>query len=96
MLSLKQLLLDWGEADQFMNQLLQYFSQTVTNLCILNLTKAQHSFLHLGLFLNLQKLCVSPQHLNSDVVTLFGDHLTLRDLFLIQDRRTNSPVAVDA
>ncbi len=95
-LTLRQLLLEEREADAFMDELQLYFGERITTLCVLNLTKTQHSFFHLGLFLHLRKLCVSPQHLNDDVVYLLSGQQNLRDIFLIQDKNTTPcTVAVD-
>lgn len=87
-LSLRHLLLDDDEADSFLSDLLNYFDQTLKILCIRNLTKHPRPFSHFGLFLNLTKLVVSPQHLNDEVVELIGGQRQLRHLVIVQDETT--------
>lgn len=95
-LHLRHLLLDIGEAEAFLLNLLTYFEQTLENLSIRNLTKHPYSLLHIGLFLNLHKLVISPQHLNDDVVTVIGSHQVMQSLVIVQDENTKGAQSVSA
>ncbi|VDP01300.1 unnamed protein product [Soboliphyme baturini] len=87
-LTLRHLLLEDHEAEEFLTEMLNCFAKTLICLCVRNLTKSSRSFLHFGLFLNLRKLVISPQHLNDDVIYLLGNIAYLEDLFIVQDEYT--------
>lgn len=91
-LRLGHLLLEANEAEPFMTSLLQQFQLKITHLIVVNLTKLPHSFLQLGLFLNLVSLTVSPQHLSDDVICLLSCLKHFRRLRLLQDEMTGNAV----
>lgn len=77
-----------------MRDLLNRFSPNLKILCVRNLTKFPHALMHFGLFLNLRKLIVSPQHLNDDSTFLISSNEAMRDLVIVQDE--NSKLANSA
>ena len=87
-LALRQLQLDAVESDCFIDEVLVFFGEHLECLTVVNVTKQARSFMQLGLFLNLRKLVVSPQHLNDDVVILISGLQLLDDLLILQDEKT--------
>lgn len=95
-LSLQNLLLDSQEAMYLLDSVAQNCFQTLKKLELINCTKYQYPLLPVGIFLALDELRISPQHLNDDVVTLLGS-TTLRNMYIIQTEYSDSssPVSKD-
>ncbi|XP_067135359.1 F-box/LRR-repeat protein 3 [Centruroides vittatus] len=87
-LSLQDLLLDTPEAMFLLDDVVQNCSETLRTLRIVNCTKVPYAFMHVGVFLNLKTLIVSPQHLSDDIVILLG-HTKLVDLYILQVKHTD-------
>ncbi|VDM29325.1 unnamed protein product [Toxocara canis] len=99
-LALYELQLEPWECNDFIDDILFKFDTQLTSLCVINLTKVPRPFLQLGLFLYLEHLTVSPQHLDESVVTLIADLRHLKSLIIYQVEAFNEKVvgasAVDA
>ncbi|KAK6112472.1 F-box-like family protein [Brugia pahangi] len=95
-LSLHELQLEPYECNDFIDDILYKFDSQLKSLCIINLTKVRRPFLQLGLFLFLEHLTVSPQHLNESIVTLLADLRHLKSLIILQNDKTFGAKAVDS
>lgn len=94
-LSLKDLLLDPQEAKFLLDDTVENTMGTLRTLKLLNCTREPYPLLHVGVFLNLQDLYLSPQHLDDDVVTLLGC-TRLKNLHLVQTTYTETGIRVSA
>uniref|UniRef100_A0A915PL78 F-box domain-containing protein n=1 Tax=Setaria digitata TaxID=48799 RepID=A0A915PL78_9BILA len=95
-LSLYELQLEPYECSDFIDDILYKFDSQLTSLCIINLTKVYRPLLQLGLFLSLEQLTVSPQHLDESIVTLLADLRQLKSLIILQNEKTFGARAVDS
>lgn len=86
-LSLRDLLLDKTEAMTLLDDVAYSSCETLRSLCIINCTKECYTMLHAGVFVNLKKLTISPQHLGDDLILLLGN-TRLRDLYIVQTKHT--------
>ncbi|VBB32806.1 unnamed protein product [Acanthocheilonema viteae] len=77
-------------------RILYKFDSQLISLCIINLTKVYRPFLQLGLFLFLEHLTVSPQHLDESIVILLADLRHLKSLIILQNDKTFGAKAVDS
>ncbi|KAL3989937.1 F-box-like family protein [Acanthocheilonema viteae] len=95
-LSLQELQLEPYECNDFIDDILYKFDSQLISLCIINLTKVYRPFLQLGLFLFLEHLTVSPQHLDESIVILLADLRHLKSLIILQNDKTFGAKAVDS
>uniref|UniRef100_A0A914RSL1 Uncharacterized protein n=1 Tax=Parascaris equorum TaxID=6256 RepID=A0A914RSL1_PAREQ len=77
-------------------KLLYQFDSQLTSLCLINLTKVPRPFLQIGLFLYLEHLTVSPQHLDESVVILVADLRQLKSFIIYQNEKALGASAVSA
>ncbi|CAB3399584.1 unnamed protein product [Caenorhabditis bovis] len=87
-ISLIDLQLTAWEAEQFIIELLEKFSTQLRYLSLLNVTLHAKSFLQIGLFLNLEKLLISPQMLQIDSLSLISCLRHLTTFCIIQDEKS--------
>lgn len=86
-LELKHLLLESREAVTLLDDTLFNSGETMKILRIIDCVKSPHPFLHVGLFLNLEKLVISPNHVDDDVLNLLC-HTKIKCVILYQDEYT--------
>ncbi|XP_003426992.1 uncharacterized protein LOC100679131 [Nasonia vitripennis] len=84
-LELIDLMLDSKEAIHLMDDICANCTQTLSKLVLINATKFHCPLLHVGVFLNLHTLVISPQNLHEDVIDLLG-YTKLRHLHILQNR----------
>lgn len=92
-LALTDLLLEPQEAKFLLDDVAGNCMTTLRTLRLVNCSKEPHPFLHVGVFLNLSTLYLSPQHLDEDVVALLS-YTALRDLHLVQSTYTQLGIRV--
>ncbi|KAL3269333.1 hypothetical protein HHI36_008405 [Cryptolaemus montrouzieri] len=92
-LELIDLLLDPKEAQYLLDEVCQNCFATLTHLSVVNTTRVQYTLLHIGVFINLQVLTVSPQNLGDDNVELLG-YTRLKHLHILQNRYTPNDVNI--
>uniref|UniRef100_A0A915AHD3 F-box domain-containing protein n=1 Tax=Parascaris univalens TaxID=6257 RepID=A0A915AHD3_PARUN len=95
-LELRELQLEPWECNHFVDDLLYQFDSQLTSLCLINLTKVPRPFLQIGLFLYLEHLTVSPQHLDESVVILVADLRQLKSFIIYQNEKALGASAVSA
>ncbi|CAJ0955244.1 unnamed protein product, partial [Mesorhabditis belari] len=66
-----------------------FFNEKLEEFYLLNATLYRKSIMYLGLFLNLRKLVVSPQHIDDDSLILIGDLQYLKTFMLVQTEKTS-------
>ncbi|XP_044726796.1 uncharacterized protein LOC123290606 [Chrysoperla carnea] len=88
-LELVNLLLDRIEAQHLLDEVCAKSCSQLRTLVLINTTKIFCPLLHVGVFLNLQTLIISPQNIDDDVIELLG-YTRLRNLHLVQNRYTPS------
>lgn len=88
-LELRDLMLDITEGQTLLDEVCATCSLTLKELILVNATEAPCQLLHVGIFLNLQVLVISPQNLGEDVLALIGQ-TRLRHLHILQNRFTPS------
>ncbi|XP_054162350.1 uncharacterized protein LOC128960302 [Oppia nitens] len=86
-LSLRDLLLEPSEAQYLLDDVAINCCQTLKSLTLLNCSKILYPILHVGVFLNLKNLVISPQHLSDDIVVMLSD-TKLQDLWIVQNKYT--------
>ncbi|XP_017777188.1 PREDICTED: F-box/LRR-repeat protein 21 [Nicrophorus vespilloides] len=86
-LELIDLMLDYKEAQHLLDGVCEACCLTLDTLVLINATKMSHQILHVGVFLNLQVLVLSPQNLGDDVIELIG-YTKLKHLHILQNRYT--------
>lgn len=91
-LELVDLMLDAEEALTFLDHLCYTHCLIMERLTVVNISKTQCELLHLGMFLNLQVLVISPQSLGSDVLYLIGES-KIRHLHIVQNSYTPADIA---
>ncbi|CAH1114083.1 unnamed protein product [Psylliodes chrysocephalus] len=92
-LQLIDLMLDPKEAQYLLDEVCESQYMTLKYLYLINTTKVQYELLHVGVFLNLKELHISPQNLGDDLVELLG-HTKLKHLHIVQNRYTSNDVAI--
>ncbi|XP_022207835.2 uncharacterized protein LOC111064417 isoform X1 [Nilaparvata lugens] len=92
-LKLVDLMLDNSEALHLLDQFCCDCATSLRTLILINATKYVCPLLHVGCFLNLKTLIISPQNLSDDIVYLLSE-TGLQDLHIIQNRYT--PLEVPA
>ncbi|XP_076167398.1 uncharacterized protein LOC143146722 isoform X2 [Ptiloglossa arizonensis] len=84
-LELIDLMLDSKEALHLMDDICDNCTQTLSKLVLINTTKYYCPLLHVGIFINLNVLIISPQNLHEDVIDLIG-YTRLKHLHIVQNR----------
>ncbi|XP_011307489.1 uncharacterized protein [Fopius arisanus] len=79
------LMLDSREALYFLDEICANCTETLRKLVLINVTKFYCPLLHVGVFINLEVLVVSPQNLDEDVLELIG-HTKLEHLHILQNQ----------
>ncbi|XP_058065276.1 uncharacterized protein LOC131214943 [Anopheles bellator] len=92
-LSLVDLMLERYEANHLLDEVLESCCLVLRRLCLVNVTSVHCPIMHIGLFLNLQVLVVSPQSLDDDVLALLADS-KVKHLTLLQNRYTPPALAI--
>ncbi|KRT78421.1 hypothetical protein AMK59_7417, partial [Oryctes borbonicus] len=62
-------------------------------MILINTTKLQYQLLHVGVFLNLEVLMISPQNLGSDAIELIG-YTKLKHLHIVQNKYSPDDIMV--
>ncbi|XP_012217085.1 uncharacterized protein [Linepithema humile] len=84
-LELIDLMLDSNEALHLMDDICTNCTQTLSKLILINTTRYNCPLLHVGVFVNLNVLVISPQNLHEDIIELIG-YTKLRHLHILQNR----------
>ncbi|XP_046613304.1 uncharacterized protein LOC124301844 [Neodiprion virginianus] len=84
-LELIDLMLDNREAIHLLDEVCTGCTETLSKLVLINATRNRCPLLHVGVFLNLNILVISPQNLHEDVIELLG-YTKLRHLHILQNR----------
>ncbi|XP_054721234.1 uncharacterized protein LOC129231004 isoform X2 [Uloborus diversus] len=84
---LQDLLLEKEEAISLLDDVAYNCCETLKSLRIINCCKDKYAMLHPAVFINLQTLTLSTQHLSEDLLLLLGD-IRLENLYLVQTRLT--------
>ncbi|XP_050092027.1 uncharacterized protein LOC126575393 [Anopheles aquasalis] len=92
-LSLVDLMLERYEANHLLDEVLESCCLVLRRLCLVNVTSVHCPIMHIGLFLNLQVLIVSPQNVDDDVLLLLADS-KVKHLTLLQNRYTPPALAI--
>ncbi|CAH0394318.1 unnamed protein product [Bemisia tabaci] len=87
-LQLVDLMLDFGDALHLLDEVCYSHCLTLRRLTLINVTRSKCSLLHIGVFLNLQILEISPQNLSEDGLYLLSEIETLSHLHIIQNKYT--------
>ncbi|XP_054720551.1 uncharacterized protein LOC129230145 [Uloborus diversus] len=80
---LQDLLLEKEEAISLLDDVAYNCCETLKSLRIINCCKDKYAMLHPAVFINLQTLTLSTQHLSEDLLLLLGD-IRLENLYLVQ------------
>ncbi|KAL1140335.1 hypothetical protein AAG570_000267 [Ranatra chinensis] len=91
-LELVDLMLDNFEALHLLDQVCCDHCLTLQTLRLINPSKSPCQLLHVGVFINLQVLMISPQNLGEDLLYLLGES-QLKELHIVQNRYTPQDVA---
>ncbi|KAJ8941225.1 hypothetical protein NQ318_015657 [Aromia moschata] len=92
-LGLIDLMLDPKEAQYLLDEVCETCCLTLRSLYIVNTTRVQYQMLHVGVFLNLHELVISPQNLGDDLIELIG-FTKLKHLHILQNRYTPYDVII--
>lgn len=90
-LKLFDLFLDRYEAKHLLDEIVYASCQGLRILHLVNVTSTHCPIMHVGLFLNLQILVITPQNLDDDVLMLLADS-KVRHLHILQNRYTPSGI----
>ncbi|XP_013117529.2 uncharacterized protein LOC106094839 [Stomoxys calcitrans] len=92
-LKLIDFVLERYEAKHLLDEVLDACCTKMRVLNIVNVTSLHCPIMHVGLFLNLQDLTISPQNIDDDVLMLLADS-KLKHLHLLQNCYTTSYLAI--
>ncbi|XP_022918109.1 uncharacterized protein [Onthophagus taurus] len=92
-LELIDLMLDSNEAQHLLDEVCVLRCLTLKTLILINATRIQYQILHVGVFLNLNVLKISPQNLGNDVIEMIG-HTKLKHLHIVQNRFSPDDIIV--
>ncbi|XP_066992676.2 uncharacterized protein [Anabrus simplex] len=92
-LELVDLMLERSEAQHLLDEVCSLCYLTLHYLIVVNTTKMEYQLLHVGVFLNLKVLVISPQNLGEDLVQLLS-YTALRHLHIVQNRYTPNEVVL--
>ncbi|EDS35792.1 conserved hypothetical protein [Culex quinquefasciatus] len=79
--------------EPLLDEVLESGCLVLKRLYVINVTMVHCPIMHIGLFLNVQVLVVSPQNIDDDVLTLLADS-RVRHLYLFQNRYTPAAIAI--
>lgn len=91
-LKLTDLMLERYEAKHLLDEVLETNCTNLRVLHLINVTSTHCPIMHVGIFLNLQILVISPQNIDDDVLQLITDG-SLKHLHLYQNRYTPDTIA---
>lgn len=95
-LELIDLMLDsTSEAMHLLDDVCVSLCETLARLVLINTTKAPLGLLHPACFVNLRVLKISPQNISTEVVELLCNNMKLGEVHLIQNKYTETAIAVD-
>ncbi|XP_030761622.1 uncharacterized protein LOC115886542 isoform X2 [Sitophilus oryzae] len=86
-LELVDLMLEPNEAQFLLDEVCQMCQMSMKKLRLVNTTKVPYQILHVGVFLNLFELHISPQNIGNDLAEMLG-FTHLKHLHLVQNRYT--------
>ncbi|KAH9517685.1 hypothetical protein DERF_008330 [Dermatophagoides farinae] len=89
-LALRDLLLCPDEARYLLDNVAINCHEQLRTLTLINCCKNSYAFLHVGIFLNLDTLVISCQHLDEDVLILLALNRSLNHLYIVQTELTRS------
>ncbi|KAH9421104.1 hypothetical protein DERP_010042 [Dermatophagoides pteronyssinus] len=89
-LALRDLLLNPDEARYLLDNVTQNCFEQLRTLTLINCCKNSFTFLHVGIFINLEILVISCQHLDDDVLMLLAMNQSLNHLYIVQTELTRS------
>lgn len=89
-LALRNLLLDRAEASHLLDDVVDNLCEQLETLTLINCCNVSYAFVHVGVFVRLRRLVLSPQHLSEDVLLLLADVRTLADIHLVQTEETKN------
>ncbi|XP_058833552.1 uncharacterized protein LOC131691285 [Topomyia yanbarensis] len=92
-LKLVDLMLERYEANHLLDEVLEACCLVLKRLHLINVTMVHCPVMHIGLFLNLRILVVSPQNIDDDILTLLADS-KVRHLYLFQNRYTPAAITI--
>ncbi|XP_011881249.1 PREDICTED: uncharacterized protein LOC105569407 [Vollenhovia emeryi] len=92
-LELIDLMLESNEALHLMDDICVNCTQTLSKLILINTTRYNCPLLHVGVFVNLNVLVISPQNLHEDVIELIG-YTKLRHLHILQNRYSTKDTTI--
>ncbi|XP_015923111.1 uncharacterized protein [Parasteatoda tepidariorum] len=92
-LALRDLYLETEEAQYLLDDVAYNSCETLRTLKLVNCSKEPYAMLHPAVFINLQKLTISPQHLGDDVLLLLAS-TKLKELYLLQTKLTIGCISV--
>ncbi|XP_057653334.1 uncharacterized protein LOC130892106 isoform X1 [Diorhabda carinulata] len=92
-LQLIDLMLDPTEAQYLLDEVCESRCLTLRTLFLINTTKVQYELLHVGVFLNLKELHISPQNLGDNLVELLG-YTKLKHLHIVQNKYTSDKINI--
>ncbi|XP_037033542.1 uncharacterized protein LOC119072433 [Bradysia coprophila] len=92
-LKLIDLMLERYDAKHLLDEVLNSCCLVLKVLHLVNVTTVHCPIMHIGLFLNLQILVISPQNIDDDVLILLADS-RIRHLHLLQNRYTPSSICI--
>ncbi|XP_012257967.2 uncharacterized protein LOC105687145 isoform X2 [Athalia rosae] len=84
-LELIDLMLDNREAIYLLDDVCAVCTETLSKLVLINTSRYRCPLIHVGMFLNLKILVISPQNLHEDVIELIG-YTKLKHLHIVQNR----------
>ncbi|XP_058800831.1 uncharacterized protein LOC131669741 isoform X2 [Phymastichus coffea] len=93
-LELIDLMLENKEAMHLMDDICANCTQTLKKLVLINTTRQPCPLLHVGVFLNLKILVISPQNLHEDVIELLG-YTQLQHLHILQNRYSPKDIFIN-
>lgn len=86
-LRLRNLLLDTLEAKYFLDDVAANYCEQLRSLSLVNCTKTPYAFLHVSVFVNLETLVISGQHLSEENLTLLT-YTQLQHLYIVENTFT--------
>ncbi|KAJ6647067.1 F-box/LRR-repeat protein 3 [Pseudolycoriella hygida] len=92
-LKLIDLMLERYDAKHLLDEVLNSCCLVLKVLHLVNVTTMHCPIMHVGLFLNLQILVISPQNIDDDVLILLADS-RIRHLHLLQNRYTPPSICI--
>ncbi|KAK4875105.1 hypothetical protein RN001_011527 [Aquatica leii] len=92
-IELIDLMLDSQEAQYLLDGVCETCYLTLKTMILVNTTRAQYQILHIGIFLNLNVLVISPQNLGEETVELLG-YTKLKHLHIFQNRYTPNDASI--